>query len=420
LATTVTMKSLLEAGVHFGHQTRRWNPKMRKFIFTERNGIHILDLQQTVHLLADARTFVRDLIAEGGTLLFVGTKRQAQEAIETEARRCGMPFVTTRWLGGTLTNFHTIQNRIDHLVRMEDSKARGEFEYYSKKERLKLEEEIVRMNRYFGGIKEMTALPSAVFLVDTTKETIAVAEALRINLPIVSLVDTNCDPDVIDYPVPSNDDAIRSIKLITSLMADAVLEGLTAREFAEQASLEAEDVEVDAYKETGYVVSPDEQSPAEIAAAEEAAAAEVAAAEAAAAAEVAAAEAAAAEAAAAKVAAAEAAATEAATAEAATDETATTEAATTTEATAADKPAAEEPKAEAAADAPAPEAATPAPEANAPAAEAKEAAVTEEPAAEAPAKAEEPPAAEEAVKDETEAAADEGDKAPPEGDSKTD
>ncbi|RLC57411.1 MAG: 30S ribosomal protein S2, partial [Chloroflexi bacterium] len=248
------MKSLLEAGVHFGHQTRRWNPKMRKFIFTERNGIHILDLQQTVHLLADARTFVRDLIAEGGTLLFVGTKRQAHEAIETESRRCGMPFVTTRWLGGTLTNFHTIQNRIDHLVRMEDSKARGEFEYYPKKERLKLEEEIVRLNRYLGGIKEMTALPSAVFLVDTTKETIAVAEALRINLPIVALVDTNCDPDVIDYPVPSNDDAIRSIKLITSLMADAVLEGLTAREFAEQASLEAEDVEVDAYKETGYVV----------------------------------------------------------------------------------------------------------------------------------------------------------------------
>ncbi|MCI0818009.1 MAG: 30S ribosomal protein S2, partial [Chloroflexi bacterium] len=289
------MKSLLEAGVHFGHQTRRWNPKMRKYIFTERNGIHILDLQQTVHLLADARNFVRDLVAEGGTLLFVGTKRQAQGAIETEARRCGMPFVVTRWLGGTLTNFHTIQNRIDHLVRMEDAKARGEFEYYPKKERLKLEEEIVRLNRYFGGIKEMTALPSAVFLVDTTNESIAVAEALRINLPIVSLVDTNCDPDVIDYPVPSNDDAIRAIKLITSLMADAVLEGLTAREFAEQASLEAEDVEVDAYKETGYVVSPDEQSPAEIAAEEEAAAAAEAAAAEAAVAEAAAAEAAAGE-----------------------------------------------------------------------------------------------------------------------------
>ena len=371
MVTTVTMKSLLEAGVHFGHQTRCWNPKMRRFIFTERNGIHILDLQQTVHLLAEARTFVRDLVAEGGTLLFVGTKRQAQEAIETEARRCGMPFVTTRWLGGTLTNFHTIQNRIDHLVRMEDAKARGEFEYYPKKERLKLEEEIVRLNRYFGGIKEMTALPSAVFLIDTTKESIAVTEALRINLPIVSLVDTNCDPDVIDYPVPSNDDAIRAIKLITSLMADAVLEGLTAREFAEQASLEAEDVEVSAYQETGYVVSPDEQSPADIAAAEEAAAAEVAAAEAA------------------EAAAAEAAATEAAAAEAAAAEG-------DTPAAEGDTPA-EEPTAEAAEDAPAPESATPAAEAEAPAAKTEEAAAAE-PATEAP--------AEEAAEGEAEAGAD--------------
>ncbi|HEY5625421.1 MAG TPA: 30S ribosomal protein S2 [Dehalococcoidia bacterium] len=398
MATTVTMKSLLEAGVHFGHQTRRWNPKMRRFIFTERNGIHILDLQQTVHKLADARTFVRDLIAEGGTLLFVGTKRQAQEAIETEARRCGMPFVTTRWLGGTLTNFHTIQNRIDHLVRMEDAKARGEFEYYPKKERLKLEEEIVRLNRYLGGIKEMTALPSAVFLVDTTKEYIAVAEALRINLPIVSLVDTNCDPDVIDFPVPSNDDAIRAIKLITSLMADSVLEGLTAREFAEQASLEAEDVEVDAYKETGYVVSPDEQSPAEIAAEEEDAAAEVAAAEAAAA-EAAAAEAAAAEAAEAAEAAA------AAPAEA-TEAAADGDAATAT---------GEEPAVEAAADTPAPEAETPAAEPEAPAAEAEAPAATEEPEpAEAPAEAAAEPAAEaEAAK------ADEGEATPPADDSKT-
>jgi small subunit ribosomal protein S2 len=271
------MKALLEAGVHFGHQTRRWNPKMRKFIFTERNGIHILDLQQTVHRLEDASTFVRDLVADGGTLLFVGTKRQAQEAIEGEARRCGMPFVTQRWLGGTLTNFHTIQNRIDHLVRLEDARARGELEFYPKKERLKLEEEIVRLNRYLGGIKEMTALPSAVFIVDTTKEYIAVAEALRSGIPIVSLVDTNCDPDVIDYPVPSNDDAIRAIKLLTARMADAVLEGLTAREFAEQAALEAEDVEVSAYTESGYVASPDEPSPAEIAAREEAAAAAAAA-----------------------------------------------------------------------------------------------------------------------------------------------
>ena len=276
------MKSLLEAGVHFGHQTRRWNPKMRKYIFTERNGIHILDLQQTVHLLEDACNFVRDLVANGGTILFLGTKRQAQEAIESEARRCGMPFVVTRWLGGTLTNFQTIQSRIDYLVRLEDSRARGEFESLAKKDRLQKEEEIVRLNRYLGGIKEMTALPAAIYIVDTTKEDIAVAESLRMGTPIASLVDTNCNPDVIDYPIPSNDDAIRAIKLITSKIADAVLEGLAAREFAAQAALEAEDVEVSAYTETGYVASPDEVAPAEVRAAEEAAAAEAAEAEAAA------------------------------------------------------------------------------------------------------------------------------------------
>ena len=270
------MKALLEAGVHFGHQTRRWNPKMRKFIFTERNGIHILDLQQTVQLLEDACTYVRDLVANGGTILFAGTKRQAQESIETEARRCGMPFVVTRWLGGTITNFQTIQGRIDHLVRLEDSRARGEFEVLSKKERLRREEEIVRLNRYLGGIKEMTALPSALYIVDTTKEDIAVAEAVRSGIPIVSLVDTNCNPDVIDYPIPSNDDAIRAIKLISAKIADAVLEGLAAREFAQQAALEAEDVEVSAYTETGYMASPDEPSPSEVLAAEEAAEAQAA------------------------------------------------------------------------------------------------------------------------------------------------
>ena len=305
MATPVSMKALLEAGVHFGHQTRRWNPKMRKFIFTERNGIHILDLQQTVGLLEDACTYVRDLVANGGTILFVGTKRQAQESIETEARRCGMPFVVTRWLGGTVTNFQTIQGRIDHLVRLEDSRARGEFEALAKKERLKREEEIVRLNRYLGGIKEMTALPSALYIVDTTKEDIAVAEAVRSGIPIVSLVDTNCNPDVIDYPIPSNDDAIRAIKLITAKMADAVLEGLTAREFAQQAALEAEDVEVSAYTESGYVASPDELSPADVQAAEEAEARAVEEAEAAAAAEVEAAAAAEAEAAAAAAAPAE-------------------------------------------------------------------------------------------------------------------
>jgi small subunit ribosomal protein S2 len=255
------MKSLLEAGVHFGHQTRRWNPKMRKFIFSERNGIHIIDLAQTVHRLEAAATFVRDLVAEGGTILFAGTKRQAQETTESEAKRCGMPYVTTRWLGGTLTNFHTIQGRIDYLVRLEDSKARGEMDHLAKKERLLKEEEMARLNRYLGGIKAMTSLPAAVFIIDTTKEDIAVAEALRMGTPIVALVDTNCNPDVIDYPIPSNDDAIRAIKLISARIADAVLEGLTAREYSQQAALEAEEIEVSAYTETGYIASPDEPDP---------------------------------------------------------------------------------------------------------------------------------------------------------------
>jgi len=258
------MKALLEAGVHFGHQTRRWNPKMRKFIFSERNGIHIIDLQQTVDRLEAACDFVRDLVASGGTLLFVGTKRQAQETMDAESKRCGMPYVTTRWLGGTLTNFSTIQGRIDYLVRTEDAKARGEMDYLAKKERLRQEEELARLNRYLGGIKAMTALPGAIFIVDTTKEDIAVAEAVRMGIPIVALVDTNCNPDVIDYPIPSNDDAIRAIKLITARIADVVLEGLTAREYVQQAALEAEDVEVSAYTETGYIASPDEPYPSEV------------------------------------------------------------------------------------------------------------------------------------------------------------
>jgi len=256
------MKALLEAGVHFGHQTRRWNPKMKKFIFSERNGVHIIDLQQTVERLEQACNFVRDLVANGGTILFIGTKRQAQETIESEAKRCGMPYVTTRWLGGTFTNFHTIQGRIDHLVRLEDAKARGELDLLPKKERLRIEEEIARLNRYLGGIKEMTSLPGAVYIIDTTKETIAVAEAQRMGIPIAALVDTNCDPDVIDCPIPSNDDAIRAIKLITARIVDAVLEGLIAREYAQKAELEAEGIEISAYQETGYIASPDEPEPA--------------------------------------------------------------------------------------------------------------------------------------------------------------
>ncbi|MBI1885310.1 MAG: 30S ribosomal protein S2 [Chloroflexi bacterium] len=257
----VSMKSLLEAGVHFGHQTRRWNPKMKKFIFSERNGIHIIDLQQTVQKLEEASEFVKDLVASGETILFVGTKRQAQESIETEARRCGMPYVNTRWLGGTLTNFHTIQSRIDHLVRLEDAKLRGEMERLPKKQAAKMDEEIARLNRHLAGIKEMTRVPGAIYIIDPSKEHIGLAEALRVGIFVVAMVDTNCNPDVIDYPVPSNDDAIRAIKLITGRMADAVLEGLTAREYAAKAEMEAEAEEVTAYQEAGYVFSPDEPGP---------------------------------------------------------------------------------------------------------------------------------------------------------------
>jgi small subunit ribosomal protein S2 len=253
------MKQLLEAGVHFGHQTRRWDPRMRRFIFTERNGIHIIDLQQTVGRLASAYDFVRDVVSNGGTVLFVGTKKQAQEAIETEARRAKMPFVNNRWLGGTLTNFSTIQSRIDHLIRLEESKARGEFDRLPKKEVGQLDEEIERLNRHFGGVKEMTRLPAALCIIDTPKEHIAITEALRLGIPIVAMCDTNSNPDQIDYPIPSNDDAIRAVKLITSRIADAVLEGMALREYAEQEGLAAsmEGMDVSAT----FSVSPDEEAP---------------------------------------------------------------------------------------------------------------------------------------------------------------
>ena len=253
---TISMKQLLEAGVHFGHQTQRWDPRMRRFIYTERNGIHILDLQQTVQLLAEAYEAVRDIVASGGTILFVGTKKQAQEAIETESRRCHMPYVTNRWLGGTLTNFQTISARVEHLIRLEDAKERGEFERLPKKEVLKIDEEIERLNRHFGGIKEMDRLPSALYIVDVPKEQLAVTEALRLHVPIVAMCDTNCNPDVIDFPIPSNDDAIRAVRLITGRMADAVLEGLALREYAqsEGESLEGMDI-----SEMTYSASPDEE-----------------------------------------------------------------------------------------------------------------------------------------------------------------
>ena len=224
------MKQLLEAGVHFGHQTRRWNPKMRQFIFTERNGIHIIDLQQTVTRLDSAINFIRDVVANGSDVLIIGTKKQARETVEMEATRAGLPFVNNRWLGGTLTNFRTIQSRIKHLQTLETSLARGDYSRLTKKEQLDIANEIERMNRYFGGIKQLDRIPAAVFIIDTVKEAIAVAECKRLNIPIVSLVDTNCDPDPVAYPIPSNDDAIRAIKLILGKVADAAIEGRAARE----------------------------------------------------------------------------------------------------------------------------------------------------------------------------------------------
>ncbi len=221
----VSVKQLLEAGAHFGHQTSHWNPLMKSYIFTKRNGIHIIDLEQTTTMLDRACNFVRQVVAEGGNILFVGTKKQAQNTIEEEAQRCGMYYVNQRWIGGMLTNFATIQSRIDYLVRLEDQKAKGDFNRLPKKEAQKLEEEILRLNRQMGGFKEMTNLPSAMFIVDPTKENIALAEAKRVGIPVVAMVDTNCNPNEIDYPVPSNDDAIRAIRLICSKIADAVLEG---------------------------------------------------------------------------------------------------------------------------------------------------------------------------------------------------
>jgi len=220
------MKALLEAGVHFGHQTRRWNPKMKRFIFTERNGIHIIDLQQTVGCLTDALDYVRDVVSNGEQVLFVGTKKQARDTVEAEAKRCSMPYVTNRWLGGTLTNFQTIQTRSQHLMRREEARARGDYERFHKKEALKIDKEIEKLNRHLGGIKEMPRLPGAVFIIDPDAEDIAVAESRRVGVPIVAMCDTNCDPDLVDYPIPSNDDAIRAIKLVTAKVADAVLEGL--------------------------------------------------------------------------------------------------------------------------------------------------------------------------------------------------
>ena len=258
---TTTIKQLLEAGAHFGHQTGRWHPRMKNYIFTKRNGIHIIDLEKTAAKLDEACNYIRQVVAEGGTILFVGTKKQAQESIVEEAKRCGMYYVDQRWLGGMLTNFTTIQSRIDHLVRLEDQQSRGEFGRLSKKEVLKIGEEIEKLNKQMGGFKEMTSLPSAIFIVDPIKEKIALAETKRMGIPVVSIVDTNCNPDEIDYPIPANDDAIRAIKLICSKIADAVLEGKAGVTEVSAEEGEAEGVEEPEVAETAepLIFIPEEE-----------------------------------------------------------------------------------------------------------------------------------------------------------------
>ena len=241
--SVVSMKQLLEAGVHFGHQTRRWNPKMARYIFTERNGIYIIDLQKTVKKLEEAYDFVKEVAANGETVLFVGTKKQAGDSVKEEAERAGVHYVNARWLGGMMTNFKTIQRRIKRLEQLRKMQEDGTFERLTKKEVIKLELEIEKLEKYLGGIKNMDKLPGALFIVDPRKERIAVAEAKKLGIPIVAIVDTNCDPDEIDYVIPGNDDAIRAVKLIASTMADAIIEGrqgLQEAPVAEEAAADEE------------------------------------------------------------------------------------------------------------------------------------------------------------------------------------
>jgi small subunit ribosomal protein S2 len=252
LANIISMKQLLEAGVHFGHQTRRWNPKMQPFIFMDRNGIHIIDLQQTVSRLNDAYKFAEQLAANGGTILFVGTKKQAQEAVAEEAKRCGMFYVNQRWLGGMLTNFQTIQARIRYLRELEARRDRGDFERLPKKEVQHLQDDITRLERTLGGIKDMRRLPDALFIIDTRKERTAVLEARRLEIPIIALADTNCDPDEMDYPIPANDDAIRAVRLLASKIADAVVEG---RRELEARQKDSEPAEAETTETTEFVES---------------------------------------------------------------------------------------------------------------------------------------------------------------------
>jgi len=229
ISEAITMKSLLEAGVHFGHQKRRWNPKMKRYIFTHRNGIHIIDLQKTLNLVEEAASFLTDVAASGKKILLVGTKKQAQDTIVMEAERSNSLHISNRWLGGTLTNFKTIQTRIDYLVDLEARREQGEFENLTKKESLKIDEKINKLNRNLSGIKDMTEMPGAMFIIDVGREEIAVTEANRVGIPIVAIVDSDCDPDLIDYPIPGNDDAIRSVRLITKRMSNAIIDGYHLR-----------------------------------------------------------------------------------------------------------------------------------------------------------------------------------------------
>ena len=230
--SVISMKQLLEAGVHFGHQTRRWNPKMAPYIFTERNGIHIIDLQKSVGKVDEAYDAISDIAAQGGTILFVGTKKQAQDAVKTEAERCGMYYVNARWLGGMLTNFGTIKKRIERLKQLKKMEEDGVFELLPKKEVSNLNNEAEKLEKYLGGIKEMKDIPACMFIVDPKKEKIAVQEAHKLNIPIVAIVDTNCDPEEVDFPIPGNDDAIRAVKLIASAISNAILEGRQGESFA--------------------------------------------------------------------------------------------------------------------------------------------------------------------------------------------
>ncbi|MCC8128757.1 MAG: 30S ribosomal protein S2 [Clostridiales bacterium] len=235
----VSMKQLLEAGVHFGHQTRRWNPKMAAYIYTERNGIYIIDLQKTVKKLEEAYSFVKDIAAEGKTVLFVGTKKQAQDAIREESGRCGMFYVNSRWLGGMLTNFKTMRTRVDRLAQLKKMQEDGTFDMLPKKEVIKLLHEMEKLEKYLGGVKEMKTLPGAIFVVDPRKEHNAIAEARKLGIPVVAIVDTNCDPDEADYPIPGNDDAIRAIRLISGVIANAVIEGKQGNDEAAEAEEKA-------------------------------------------------------------------------------------------------------------------------------------------------------------------------------------